>query len=417
MKLPIFLFLAAIGSGLAAELVADYQAGLAGNPATAPSPSTQGWTAVSPSSDVANFTSAAISPDGTSGLNAWRMLDNSTATSQFLYWTKPFTTQQLTDAMAYGFRLLSHMRVADPVASNGGANSVYINFGNNAGRRWIIFFDINASGQIVASPQGGTTTTLTGVDPAAYHTHEIVYDAVTQAAEYKVDGVVKLSNWAGTTGTSNGVRFGTESSGGRGDGYYNRISFIINDPPVPPKPAATTQPISQSVAEGGSATLVAGFSGNPTTYQWFKDTLPVSGGTTATLAINGITPADAGDYWCRAANATGTGSTRTAAVEVLRLSGGLVLSEFVAENDSGLRDADGQQNDWIEIHNNATTSQSAAGYFLTDDALVPNKWALPAVNIPAGGFLHVWASGKDRTTAGSELHTNFSLQNAGGYEA
>lgn len=417
MKLAPILTLLTILSARAVEIAAEYQAGLAGNPVTAPSPSTQGWTAVNPASDVANFTSAAVSPDGASGLNAWRMLDNSSTTSQFLYWTKTLTAQQLADTMAYGWRLLNHMRLADPVASNGGANSVYMYFANNAGKRWIIFFDINGAGQIVASPQGGTTTTLTGVDPAQYHTHEIVYDAVTQLAEYKVDGVVKLSGWNGTTGTANGVRFGTESSGGRGDGYYNRVSFVINDPPPPPVPAATTHPVSQSIAEGGSVTLTAAFSGAPTAFQWYKDTLPVSGATSATLPVNPVNAVTAGDYWCRATNVTGAGSTNTAALEVLTASGGLVLSEFVAENDSGLRDADGQQSDWIELHNTSTTAQSTAGFFLTDDALVPAKWPLPAENLAPGGFLRVWASGKHRVTRGTELHTNFSLQNNGGYLA
>lgn len=418
MKSLSILLAASALTAHAVEVVADYNAGLAGNPAIAPSPAAQGWTAVGPSSDVANFTSAAVSPDGTSGLNAWRMLDQSTASAQFLYWTKAFTTQQLTDAMAYGFRLLSHMRVADPVASNGGVNSVYLNFGNNAGKRWIIFYDVNASGQLVATMQGGPTITLTGVDPAQYHTHEIIYDPVTQLAEYKVDGASKATGWNGTTGTSNGVRWGTESSGGRGDGYYNRVSFVINDPPAPPVPAATTQPASQSIAEGGSATLTAAFSGSPTSYQWYKDTLPVSGATSATLTISAATPADAGDYWCRATNVTGTGSTNTAALEVRTATGGLVLSEFVAENDSGLRDADGEQSDWIELHNTSTTAQSTSGYFLTDDPLLPNKWALPAETIAPGGFLRVWASGKNRATAGAELHTNFALgNNAGEYLA
>src|SRR5205807_9458249 len=45
------------------------------------------------------------------------------------------------------------------------------------------------------------------------------------------------------------------------------------------------------------------------------------------------------------------------------------------------------------------------------------KWRLPASNLPAGGYLVVFASGKDRQTPGAPLHTNFKLDAAGGYLA
>ena len=414
MKLSAFLLMLVLPAAEAVEVAAEYNAGVAGNPAAAPSPAVQGWTAVTPTTDLANFVNAGVSPDGTSGLNAWRVLDNSTATSQFLYWTRALTPQQQSDAAANGWRLVSQMRIADPVAGNAGANSAYLFFGNNAGRRWIIFYDINSSGQLVASLQGGSAVTLTGLDATRHHTHEIVYSPASQQAEYLVNGVVRASGWAGTTGTANGVRFGTESSGGRGDGYYNRVSFVINDPPAPPVPAATVHPASRSVVEGAGTTLTAAFSGAPTSFQWYKDTVPVAGGTGASLTISAVTPADAGDYWCRAANATGAASTRTAALEVLTSAGGIVISEFVAENDGGPRDADGRQSDWIELHNTAGEPRSTAGFFLTDDPLEPRKWGLPAETIPAGGFLRVWASGKNRAVAGGELHANFALGNNAG---
>ena len=58
-----------------------------------------------------------------------------------------------------------------------------------------------------------------------------------------------------------------------------------------------------------------------------------------------------------------------------------------------------------------------AGWHLTDDAADLDKWTLPATNIPAGGYLVVFASGKDRAVAGQELHTNFSLEQNGEYLA
>ncbi|HXI50920.1 MAG TPA: lamin tail domain-containing protein, partial [Candidatus Saccharimonadales bacterium] len=54
---------------------------------------------------------------------------------------------------------------------------------------------------------------------------------------------------------------------------------------------------------------------------------------------------------------------------------------------------------------------------LTDDPLHLALWRFPATNLPAGGFLLVFASGKNRTVAGAPLHTNFRLDQDGEYLA
>lgn len=94
-----------------------------------------------------------------------------------------------------------------------------------------------------------------------------------------------------------------------------------------------------------------------------------------------------------------------------------VISEFLAKNTAGLVDEDGQHGDWIEIHNPTTSPQSMDGWFLTDTAAAKTKWKFPAVTIEPGGFLLVWADGKDRRVPGSPLHTNFSLNSDGEYLA
>jgi len=92
----------------------------------------------------------------------------------------------------------------------------------------------------------------------------------------------------------------------------------------------------------------------------------------------------------------------------------LVISEFLADNlVGGLVDEDGAPSDWIEIHNPEATPVSALGYTLSDNASNFQKWTFPDVTIPAGGYVIVFASGKDRAAAGSELHANFSLDAAG----
>ncbi len=91
----------------------------------------------------------------------------------------------------------------------------------------------------------------------------------------------------------------------------------------------------------------------------------------------------------------------------------LIITEFVADNRDGLLDGDGEASDWIEIHNLGDAGQNLAGWSLSDDPALPARWLLPDVTLPAGGYLLIFASGKDRSDPAAELHTNFSL-NAGG---
>ena len=94
-----------------------------------------------------------------------------------------------------------------------------------------------------------------------------------------------------------------------------------------------------------------------------------------------------------------------------------ILSEFMADNQRTLADEDGQFPDWIEVHNPGATPINLAGYFLTDDPGQLAKWAFPSVALPAGGYLVVFASGKNRTADPARLHASFQLNADGGFLA
>ena len=97
--------------------------------------------------------------------------------------------------------------------------------------------------------------------------------------------------------------------------------------------------------------------------------------------------------------------------------GALHITEFMADNGGSRLDSDGDASDWIEIFNSGPDFADLNGHFLTDEEGTMTKWQFPTVQIPAGGFLLVFASGKNRSGAGSELHTNFNLAKAGEYLA
>lgn len=95
----------------------------------------------------------------------------------------------------------------------------------------------------------------------------------------------------------------------------------------------------------------------------------------------------------------------------------IALTEFLANNQAGLRDADGETSDWIELLNTSTQTLNLSGWSLTDDPTQPRLWVFPATNLPPAGYLLVFASGKNRGIAGSSLHTSFRLGAEGGYLA
>jgi hypothetical protein len=83
------------------------------------------------------------------------------------------------------------------------------------------------------------------------------------------------------------------------------------------------------------------------------------------------------------------------------------INEVMASNTRTLADpADGQFEDWFELHNSGAAPADISGYTLTDSLLDPNKYTIPpGTVIPPGGFLLVWADEEtSQNTPGGELH-------------
>ncbi len=74
------------------------------------------------------------------------------------------------------------------------------------------------------------------------------------------------------------------------------------------------------------------------------------------------------------------------------------------------RDENNLPQDWIEFYNELPQPVSLAGWRLTDDPDVLNKWTFPAsATIAPNGYFLVFASGSGATPAGKPPNTNFSL--------
>lgn len=99
-------------------------------------------------------------------------------------------------------------------------------------------------------------------------------------------------------------------------------------------------------------------------------------------------------------------------------AGAVEITEFLADNASGLTDEDGDFSDWIEVANPDPITADLSGWRLTDESDKPSKWRFPpGITLAGGERLLVFASGKNRTQPGAPLHTSFSLKREGEYLA
>lgn len=92
-------------------------------------------------------------------------------------------------------------------------------------------------------------------------------------------------------------------------------------------------------------------------------------------------------------------------------SHGVCITEALADNRTGLRDADGLASDWIELFNASDKPVQLAGCQLAcGDGLV---FTFPELELPPHQYLLVFASGKNRAVKGQPLHTPFRLSRRG----
>lgn len=95
----------------------------------------------------------------------------------------------------------------------------------------------------------------------------------------------------------------------------------------------------------------------------------------------------------------------------------IIISEFLAINNSEPRDDLGNRSDWIELLNQSPRSINLRNWSLENGDFPRIQWTFPAVTIQSGQRLIVYASGQNRTDPTAPLHTNFQLSGQGEYLA
>ncbi len=119
------------------------------------------------------------------------------------------------------------------------------------------------------------------------------------------------------------------------------------------------------------------------------------------------------DYFIHARDGAGVSATdpigapgETYVVAVGYAPPPLTVNEFMADNTASYADESGDFDDWVEIHNGGTTPVQLGDMTLTDDLLVPTKWAFPDTILAPGGFLVVFC---DNEPGEGPLHATFRL--------
>ncbi len=98
-------------------------------------------------------------------------------------------------------------------------------------------------------------------------------------------------------------------------------------------------------------------------------------------------------------------------VEPLIDSNGIVINEFLADNDTGATDEAGENDDWVEILNTTAATVDISGWYLSDDLQLPTQWAFPTgTTLAPGQAIVVWC---DNDLAQGPLHANFQLDKNG----
>jgi hypothetical protein len=87
----------------------------------------------------------------------------------------------------------------------------------------------------------------------------------------------------------------------------------------------------------------------------------------------------------------------------------VVINEICSHNGSVIEDEDGDTPDWFELLNTSASPVSLSGYSIVD--ITRQEWFFPDKIMAPGGYLLVFASGKDRKD--SVLHTSYNISKYG----
>lgn len=88
-----------------------------------------------------------------------------------------------------------------------------------------------------------------------------------------------------------------------------------------------------------------------------------------------------------------------------------IITELMSSNTGMVTNEDGRYCDWIEICNPSDHPVDLAGYTITDNPQMPDKYVLPCRVLDPGGYVLIYAD--DQPSTDTELHVPFKLKSKG----
>ncbi len=220
------ILILAASATASAQQIALYDAGVAGNPATAPDPTSVGWTLHYPSGS--NVAMTDVSPDGTTGLNAWSIDDTGVNTGDRAHYELLFTPQQNTAAFNLGWEYEVNMRMISSAGVD--ALAEYAAGTGGSDNRYLAFYEVSGNDVLCNIFAVGIVITCPNAMDGNYHSFMIRKPAGQIDAEFYYDGALLGPFPAGGSNPgapSGGVTFGTGSSAGQANVNFNYAEFRI----------------------------------------------------------------------------------------------------------------------------------------------------------------------------------------------
>jgi hypothetical protein len=232
--------------------------------------------------------------------------------------TAPLSYQwQKNSANIPGATAPTYSTPATTASDNGAQFAVVISNGVGAVTSSVAILTVNTPPSITAQPvnqavmagQSATfSVTVTGTAPLSYQ---------WQKNGAAISGATSPSyTTPATTNMDNGAQFTVRVGNSLGATASNAATLTVT--PAPVAPSITSQPTSQSVTAGQTATFSVTATGTaPLSYQWQKNGAAISGATSSSYTTPATTNADNGaQFAVRVSNSVGTATSNAATLTV-----------------------------------------------------------------------------------------------------
>jgi hypothetical protein len=155
----------------------------------------------------------------------------------FLQYRFYLTPDHISDAVTRGWTFSALLRVADVPDDVDFAVYSAVDYGNT---EFILQFGAQADGDPILRLHGLPALALEGAG-GGYHLYQMHYDPLSASADIFVDGVERVSNYAGNMETVPLAHVGWGAGGGPGTGQGNfaEVRFEISEVPEPGTAAMT----------------------------------------------------------------------------------------------------------------------------------------------------------------------------------